>query len=87
MPKQEQAQSSVEPVKKDTRIDEYATDAFTDLGYDSTNLPDSVVLFYREFKKRNDIFRPSRLSPEALVFVSLMADLSDGRFAANQAKG
>ena len=79
MARQEQRDQQ-EPPKKDRRIDEYAVDAFIDLGYGPT-LPDEVVKLYREFKRRNDLFRPSRLTPEAFVFISIMADLGSGSFA------
>lgn len=66
----------LEPIEKETRLDEFAVAAFQDMGF-TTLLPDSVVETYREFKGLKDKLMPGRLSPGEFAFVCLIAKLKD----------
>jgi len=59
-------------------VDEFASSVFADMGY-SNKLPDSLVIFYNEFKARKDKLQAGRLSPEAFASISLLSDLQDGK--------
>lgn len=69
--------------QRDERVDDFASEMFSVLGYDPSKLPDSVVACYKEFKKHADKIRPARMSLEGFVFVAMMADIVDGRFVMN----
>jgi hypothetical protein len=75
------------PVKKteyvETRVDDFAVGMFTALGI-TGKLPDSIVEFYNEVKRRKDRLQPGRLSPEGFAFVSILADLIDEKIPAKK---
>jgi len=67
-----------EELEAEDRVDEFAIDIFGVMGY-TGRLPDSIVTFYTEFKRRKDRHRPGRLSPEAFATIALLADMADDK--------
>jgi len=63
-------------IDNEDRIDDFAVKAYKAMGY-KTRLSDNMVMFYREMKVRKDRLQPGRLSPEALAFVAMLAELAD----------
>lgn len=61
------------------RIDEFAVSMFKEMGYDENEFPTSLIDVYKEFKRRHDKLRPSRLTAEGFAFCSFMADMIDGK--------
>ena len=73
-----------EPKTNDDRVDEYALSVFKHMGYDPCKLPDSVVRYYHAMKSKKDIMQPGRLTSEGFAFVSVLADLTDGKLEAQK---
>ncbi len=66
-------------ITHDTRIDEYALDTFGNMGYDVSQLPDSLVRLYRSIKIKKDVVFPSRMSAEGCAIVAAISDMMDKR--------
>ena len=66
-------------IENETRVDEFAVTMFASMGHKG-KLSDATVKIYKEFKRRKDKLVPSRLTPEGFAFVSILADMSDGKF-------
>jgi len=64
--------------KEETRIDSRAVDAFTAMGF-TPPFPDSLVSTYQSVKRRMDILRPDRMSPEGFAFTAFISDLIEGK--------
>ncbi len=63
--------------RPEATIDEDATGKFVAMGYKEP-LPKTLVAFYREFKRRQDLIRPARVGADGCAFISLLADLTVG---------
>lgn len=76
-PQETAEQPQAKPILEDTRVDEFALGQFKAMGYES--LSDTLVLVYREFKRRKDRIYPGRLTPEGFAIVATLTDMIEGR--------
>lgn len=60
--------------KKKIEIDQRATDAFVDLGYNP--IPEGLKALYVDFKRRKDIINAGPLTSEGFAYLSLVWDKS-----------
>lgn len=65
-------------IEAEDRIDENGAKAFKAMGY-KTRLSKNMVAIYKDFKSKKDALQPGRLTPEGYAFISVLADMSDGR--------
>jgi hypothetical protein len=67
----------INPIEKETRVDEHARDMFKGMGY--KELPESVINIYKAFKLKKDKLVPGKLSAEGFAFIAILAEVAEGK--------
>ena len=69
-------------IENETRIDEFAIQAFQSMGFNE-RLTDNMVTIYKAFKGSKDRLHPGRVSPEGFATIAVLAGMADGTIKMN----